>query len=131
ASACSRRSTRTTSSVSPAASTPSSRPCAAEVDDHVVRWGPDAPMLNSPVLLLALRGWFDTANVASGALDHVVADRAPAQIADIDPDPFYDFTQLRPEVRLEDDRPVLTWPRNEFEAVRFPAHEHDVVVLNG
>lgn len=97
----------------------------------MVRWGPNAPLLNSPVLLLALRGWFDTAGVASNALDHVVADRGPLEIADIDPDPFYDFTQLRPEVHLEDDLPVLTWPRNEFHAVRFPDAEHDLVVLNG
>jgi len=101
------------------------------VDDEVLRWGPAAPALNSPVLLIALRGWFDTANVASAALDHVVSNRSPVEIADIDPDPFYDFTQLRPEVRLEDDRPVLTWPRNAFEAVRFQHTEHDIVTLNG
>jgi proteasome assembly chaperone (PAC2) family protein len=101
------------------------------VDDDVLRWGAAAPPLNSPVLLIALRGWFDTAGVASAALDHVVSNRTPAVLADIDPDLFYDFTQLRPEVRLEDERPVLTWPRNVFEAIRFHGTDHDIVALNG
>lgn len=101
------------------------------MDDQILRWGATTPPLNSPVLLIALRGWFDTAGVASAALEHVVSNRMPAVLAEIDPDPFYDFTQLRPEVRLEDDRPVLTWPRNVFEAVRFRDTEHDIVALNG
>lgn len=97
----------------------------------VLRWGAATPELNSPVLLIALRGWFDTAGVASAALEHIVSNRTPTVVAEIDPDPFYDFTQLRPEVRLEDDRPVLVWPRNAFEAVRFHQAEHDIITLNG
>lgn len=99
--------------------------------DDVLRWGDGAPQLTSPVLLVALRGWFDTAEVATEALGHVVSNRSPVVLADIDPDPFYDFTQLRPEMHLVGDQPVLEWPRNAFEAVHFQHAEHDLIVLNG
>jgi proteasome assembly chaperone (PAC2) family protein len=99
--------------------------------DDVLRWGVTDQPLNSPVLLIALRGWFDTSSAATAALSHVTSNRAPTIIADIDPDPFYDFTQLRPEVQMDGDQQVITWPRNAFEAVRFQHTEHDIVALNG
>ena len=49
-------------------------------------------------MVVALRGWFDVAEVATGALDELLNDRVAPVIASIDPDPFYDFTQERPEV---------------------------------
>ena len=54
-------------------------------------------------MVVALRGWFDVAEVATGALEHLVDDRVAPVVASIDPDPFFDFTQERPEVYLDDD----------------------------
>ncbi len=100
--------------------------------EPVLRWGATlAQPLHSPVLLIALRGWFDTAGVATAALGHVVSNRAPTTIAEIDPDPFYDFTVLRPEVAMDGDTQLITWPRNAFDAVHFQQTEHDLVVLDG
>ena len=53
-------------------------------------------------------------------------------IASIDPDPFYDFTQERPEVYLDDDdERHVRWPSNEFRLMRNPGRAHDLVVLSG
>jgi len=59
--------------------------------------------LHDPVLLVALRGWFDAAAVATSALDHIVDDDVAVTVGAIDPDPFYDFTVERPMVELIDE----------------------------
>lgn len=88
--------------------------------------------LHSPIMVVALRGWFDVAEVATGALDEVMNDRVAPVVASIDPDPFFDFTQERPEVYLDDtDERRLRWPTNEFRLVRNPGRAHDLVLLTG
>jgi proteasome assembly chaperone (PAC2) family protein len=88
--------------------------------------------LNSPIMVLALRGWFDIAEVATIALDELLADRIAPVVATIDPDPFFDFTQERPQVEFdEDDVHHIRWPANEFRYARFPGAPHDLVVLSG
>jgi proteasome assembly chaperone (PAC2) family protein len=88
--------------------------------------------LHSPIMVVALRGWFDVAEVATRALDHLVEDRVAPVVASIDPDPFFDFTQERPEVYLDDDDVRLVrWPANEFRVARFTDAPHDLVVLAG
>jgi proteasome assembly chaperone (PAC2) family protein len=88
--------------------------------------------LRSPIMVVALRGWFDVAEVATGALDQLVSERVAPVIASIDPDPFFDFTQERPEVQLDDDEErSIRWPTNEFVLVRNPGRAHDLVVLAG
>jgi proteasome assembly chaperone (PAC2) family protein len=88
--------------------------------------------LRSPIMVVALRGWFDVAEVATRALDHVVEERVAPIVASIDPDPFFDFTQERPEVYLDDDESrLIRWPTNEFRVARFPDAPHDLVVLSG
>lgn len=88
--------------------------------------------LRSPIMVVALRGWFDVAEVATDALDHLVADRVAPVIATIDPDPFFDFTQERPEIALDEvDRLQVRWPDNEFRLARYPGRAHDLVLLAG
>ena len=96
--------------------------------DDVVVGGP----LHSPIMVVALRGWFDVAEVATGALDQLMSDRVAPVVAAIDPDPFFDFTQERPEVYLDDDEERhVRWPANEFRLVRNTGRAHDLVVLAG
>ena len=88
--------------------------------------------LRRPIMVLALRGLFDVAEVATDAVDALVANRIAPVVAAIDPDPFFDFTQERPLVEFDDDdERVIRWPTNEFRLLRAPAREHDVVVMSG
>ena len=88
--------------------------------------------LHSPIMVVGLRGWFDVAEVATHALEHIVEDRVAPVVASIDPDPFFDFTQERPEVYLDDDdNRIVRWPVNEFRVTRFADSPHDLVVLAG
>lgn len=85
--------------------------------------------LTSPVLLVALTGWFDAAGVATTALDELT--HSAVTFAEIDPDPFYDFSQERPTIEIEGgDVRSITWPANTFRVVR-TSDAHDLVVLNG
>jgi len=88
--------------------------------------------LNRPIMVIALRGWFDVAEVATDALNELFADRIAPVVASIDPDPFFDFTQERPQVEFDqDEMRQLRWPDNELRLARFPAAAHDLVVLAG
>jgi hypothetical protein len=102
-----------------------------EVAD-VLEWhGVSAP-LRRPVMVLALTGWFDAAGVATSALGHLTESNESELVATIDADPFYDFTQVRPEARFDDDgEREIVWPNNDVIAIRYPNALRDVVILNG
>ncbi|MFT3852835.1 MAG: PAC2 family protein [Ilumatobacteraceae bacterium] len=91
--------------------------------------------LHRPIMVIALRGWFDVAEVATDALDHMVADRIAPVVGAIEPDPFFDFTQERPTTELDDDGVRRTrWPENELRILRRrdpTASNHDLILLSG
>lgn len=88
--------------------------------------------LHRPILVLALRGLFDIAEVATDAVDTLAEGRVATVVASIDPDPFYDFTQERPQVVMDHaEMRQVQWPENEFCVARFPGGAHDLVLLSG
>jgi proteasome assembly chaperone (PAC2) family protein len=88
--------------------------------------------LHRPIMVLALRGWFDIAEVATTAINELFVDRIAPIVASIDPDPFFDFTQERPLVELDEDEVRhIQWPDNDFRFARFTGAAHDLVVLAG
>jgi len=102
------------------------------VDDVLTNATSDLQPLHSPIMAVALRGWFDIAEVATGALQRLLRDKPGPVVASIDPDPFFDFTQERPDVWIDDGvTRQVRWPANEFRVARFPSHLHDLVVLAG
>lgn len=102
-----------------------------EVAD-VLTWHGVSEPLRRPVLVVALTGWFDVARAATTALEHLVEGRDAEEVAFIDADPFYDFTQVRPESRFDDDgERVIVWPTNDVLALRFPEGSRDIVVMSG
>ena len=102
-----------------------------EVAD-VLEWRGVSTPLRRPVLVVAMSGWFDVAQTATKALIHLIDNNESEEIGSIDADPFYDFTQVRPEARLDDDGDrMIVWPANDITAVRFPNAVRDVVVMTG
>lgn len=87
--------------------------------------------LRSPVMLIALTGLFDIGGAATAALDRFAPAELAVTIGSIDPDPFYDFTQERPQVELDEGEVrVIRWPENQFDVVRGHG-DRDLVVLVG
>ena len=86
--------------------------------------------LERPVMLVGLEGWFDVAGAATQAVSAFISEGHAITVGSIDPDPFYDFTQQRPHVSVDDDVREIVWPSNEFVLQRNPGHR-DVVGLIG
>ncbi len=95
-------------------------------------WSEVEPELHRPVMVICLSGLFDAAGAAAEAVEWLSSKRTVATLASIDPDGFYDFTQHRPTVSLDElGNREIHWPTNEFFALQSPGANHDLVVLNG
>ena len=87
--------------------------------------------LRDPVLIAAFTGWGDMSGSATATVDYLTEQWDARPIAEIDPEPFFDFTVQRPRVRLENDQRVIDWPRVRFYAAHPPGAERDFVLLAG
>ena len=83
-------------------------------------------------MVVAFGGWIDAGEAATGALRSLVRQLGATPLASIDPEDFYDFTQLRPVVRLtaEGER-VIRWPRSAFWTWQPPAGGRGSVAVPG
>lgn len=98
--------------------------------DHV-RWT-TRPALHDPVVIAAFEGWNDAGDAATTAARYLVDRWDADQVADVDPEEFFDFTATRPEVRLDDDgRREIVWPATEIYAATIPGTEQDVLLIIG
>ena len=88
--------------------------------------------LRDPILVAAFHGWNDAGDAATFAATHLGRVWSASKIASIDPEEFYDFQAVRPQVQLEDgETRSITWPTNEFSAAVIPGADHDVLLLIG
>jgi proteasome assembly chaperone (PAC2) family protein len=89
------------------------------------------PSLRTPVLITAFAGWNDAAEVATGTVNHLIKRWSARRFATIDPEEFYVFTEVRPQVRLEEDIRRIDWPANAFHYYIDPIGERDYLLLVG
>lgn len=89
------------------------------------------PELRRPLLIAAWSGWNDAGESATGAIRFMLRRWREVAFASIDPEPFYDFTQARPRVRLQNGERVLDWPANEFYAHRAEGDGQDLILFLG
>ncbi|MCP3934598.1 MAG: PAC2 family protein [Actinomycetia bacterium] len=89
------------------------------------------PKLDSPMLVMHLRGWIDAGSAAAMALDSVKGQLEPlSQVARFDDDRLIDYRSRRPTMKLVDGMiDELQWPRIELSAGRFEGR--DFLVLHG
>ena len=88
--------------------------------------------LRDPVLVAAFHGWNDAGDSATFAAKHLSRVWNADKVASIDPEEFYDFQAVRPNVQLVDgDTRSISWPTNEFSAAVLPGSDRDVLVLVG
>ncbi len=89
------------------------------------------PKLRRPLLLMAFEGLFDAAESATSALG-MIRDRSEStDIAEIDPDGFFNFQETRPIVSLPDDGVrKLTWPTTTVTTCQ-TSDERDLVLVTG
>src|SRR5688572_20449029 len=73
------------------------------------------PPTNLATMVLAFGGWIDAGEAVTGAMRYLVRHLSATPLASIDPEAFFDFTKVRPVVRLtaDGDR-TIRWPRSQF-----------------
>src|SRR5919204_63727 len=92
----------------------------------------DRPELTRPVLVAAFRGWNDGAQAASLAAGYLARLWGADQIADVDPEGFFDFQATRPHVSLvEGITRQIDWPETAFYQAKPRRLDRDVVLLLG
>lgn len=95
-----------------------------------LRWE-SRPSLRAPMMIAAFEGWTDAGGAASGAASYLSGRWQARKFADIDAEEFYDFTALRPQVRLLGDLSrQIVWPSNRFLAASIPG-ARDVIIMIG
>ncbi|HEY7560781.1 MAG TPA: PAC2 family protein [Gaiellaceae bacterium] len=92
----------------------------------------ERPSLERPVLIAAFRGWNDGGQGASLAAGYLARLWDAEQIADVDPEGFFDFQATRPHVKLVDGiTRQIDWPETIFYQARPEGLDRDVVLLLG
>jgi proteasome assembly chaperone (PAC2) family protein len=92
----------------------------------------ERPQLRSPLIVSAFKGWNDAGEAATAALGFLIDSFDATEVARIDPEEFYDFTAVRPTVRLSEGRTrVIEWPENSLHAAHVSGAEHDLLLLQG
>jgi len=92
----------------------------------------DKPVLDRPILVAAFRGWNDGGQGASLAAGYLARLWDAEQIADVDPEEFFDFQATRPHVKLVDGLTrQIDWPETVFYRARAEGLDRDIVLLLG
>jgi len=90
------------------------------------------PPANVPTMIVAFGGWIDAGEAATGALRYLVRQLAAVPLAAIDPEDFFDFTQVRPVVRLSAaGERTIRWPRSTFWTWQPAAGQAGVLLFRG
>lgn len=89
------------------------------------------PQLRRPLLIAGFAGWNDAGEAASSAVRFIHRRWRCEAIGEIDPEQFYDFTQVRPQVRLRNGERFIEWPPNTFSFKRVEHLDRDVILFQG
>src|ERR687892_623282 len=88
------------------------------------------PKLRKPVMVCAFKGWNDAGEAASAAVAFIRESFDAEDVASIDPEEFFDFTAVRPTVRLTEGLTrEIDWPSATVSAAAVPGAEGDLVML--
>ncbi len=90
------------------------------------------PPSNLSTLVVAFGGWIDAGEAVTRSIRYLVRHLSASRLASIDPEVFFDFTQVRPVVRLAaDGNRTIHWPRSEFFAWQPPDRQEGFLLFRG
>jgi proteasome assembly chaperone (PAC2) family protein len=73
------------------------------------------PPTNVPTMIVAFGGWIDAGEAVTGAMRYLIRHLPAVHLASIDSEEFFDFTKVRPVVRITaEGQRAIRWPRIEF-----------------
>jgi proteasome assembly chaperone (PAC2) family protein len=90
------------------------------------------PPSHLPTMVVAFGGWIDAGEAVTGAMRYLVRHLSASHLASIDPEEFFDFTKVRPVVRLTaDGQRTIRWPRSAFWAWQPPESRPGLLLFRG
>lgn len=90
----------------------------------------DAQNLRRPLGIIGFGGWIDAGFAATGAVRYLIDHMSAHLIAELDPEPFYSFTDTRPRVsHPSPGRREPVWPKVEWYTVQMPEESARDLVL--
>lgn len=97
-----------------------------------LHWLEEPEHLSAPILVTAFEGWFDVGEAATDAVRRLTSRDDARHVGTIEAEGYFDFTQRRPIVRLDDDgNRVIEWPNSEIYVLTQPGRTHDLVLVVG
>ena len=90
------------------------------------------PPSNVPTMVVAFGGWIDAGEAVTDAMRYLVRQLSASPLASIDPEEFFDFTKVRPVVRLTaEGQRTIRWPRSAFWTWQPPAGRAGLLLFRG
>ncbi len=90
------------------------------------------PEPRRPVMIAAFEGWNDAGEAASLAAAFLAASWDAKVVAEIDPEEFFDFTEVRPEVTAGTAKTrTIQWPSTTVALASIPGTQRDALLLRG
>ncbi|MDH3730406.1 MAG: PAC2 family protein [Acidimicrobiia bacterium] len=90
------------------------------------------PALRRPRAIVALEGWSDACDAASGVASYLVGQHDVEPFAAIDPEEFFDFQERRPIIDVDaGGTRSLSWPTTQFFGLERPEWSQDLIVVLG
>ncbi len=87
--------------------------------------------LRDPLVIAAFWGWSDGSGSAMSTIRYIRSEWHGTEVANVDPDRFYDLTVARPRVRLRNGERLVRWPGTRFHAATPTGSARDVVLIAG
>lgn len=95
----------------------------------IVQYEGELQPLERPLLITAFRDL--QGETAAGLAGYLVDQWEGELLAEIDPDPFYDFTRVRPVAKYRDGQREIEWPAMRLHRTRPAGSDRDVLILSG
>jgi proteasome assembly chaperone (PAC2) family protein len=90
------------------------------------------PSPRRPVMIAAFEGWNDAGEAASHAAAFLAGTWEANTVAEIDPEEFFDFTEVRPEVTAGTAKTrTIQWPTTTIALAHIPGADRDALLLRG
>ena len=91
----------------------------------------DVGTLHKPLLVASFVRKNGVNTTAAASLMHRIRAHELQPIAQFDPEPYFDFTQSRPQVRNEGSERVIDFPRNRVHLERGSEGARDALIVSG
>ena len=88
--------------------------------------------LHRPVVVAAFEGWNDAGEAATGAVSHLAELSNARLVAEVDPEPFYDFQVNRPTVSMDESGARhIQWRTTRLQEGSLGTQGRDLVLVRG